>query len=193
MRRQGCLREREAPARTGNSNSGRAGETQTGRTNQISGVEGKFLSRPKGGQEMDTRQVSKPEMAGNFTLTVAGRGHCGPFGLVRGRGGMCFPLETTGSGRMWAEQLCPAGTQEENLDSRAGESRRRGRKFWRPARWSRGEVTDSVAYIHTYIHCITTHTLSNLLSSSIFYYGFTYQPIILPNLFSTRQGWSAAV
>ena len=53
---------------------------------------------------MDTRQVSKPEMAGNFTLTVAGRGHCGPFGLVRGRGGMCFPLETTGSGRMWAER-----------------------------------------------------------------------------------------
>ena len=98
------MREREAPARTGNSNSGRAGETQTGRTNQISGVEGKFLSRPKGGQEMDTRQVSKPEMAGNFTLTVAGRGHCGPFGLVRGRGGMCFPLETTGSGRMWAER-----------------------------------------------------------------------------------------
>ena len=53
---------------------------------------------------MDTRQVSKPEMAGNFTLTVAGRGHFGPFGLVRGRGGMCFPLETTGSGRMWAER-----------------------------------------------------------------------------------------
>ena len=50
---------------------------------------------------MDTRQVSKPEMAGNFTLTVAGRGHCGPFGLVRGRGGMCFPFETTSSGRMW--------------------------------------------------------------------------------------------
>ena len=53
---------------------------------------------------MDTRQVSKPEMAGNFTLTVAGRGHCGPFGLVRGRGGMCFPLETAGSGRRQAER-----------------------------------------------------------------------------------------
>ena len=69
---------------------------------------------------MDTRQVSKPEMAGNFTLTVAGRGHCGPFGLVRGRGGMCFPLETTGSGRRWAERsigtlTCRAAG--ENLDS----------------------------------------------------------------------------
>ena len=81
---------------------------------------------------MDTRQVSKPEMAGNFTLTVAGRGHFGPFGLVGGIGGICFPLETAGSGRRRAERSIGTLTCRdagENLDYRAGESRRRGRKI----------------------------------------------------------------